>query len=613
MSDSNRNGSVQQQTERPAEQSSSLFLITSDGRTLSLPIASPSPRDPLNWSLRCRFMIFFSLAIMGGIAVTMLNAPSLLRTAMGREFGERRMEQFDAATALPDVMYGVGVIVWAPLCVGMGRRPVLVFNAVILLLGLILAWKATVVPMLMAGIALQGLAAGAIPTAGLLMAIDVTYIHQRPFSIALLWTVGRGTTFLVLACAPQVLDLERQWRAFYFIAMCWAIAALLLVYFLCPETYFFRPPVAFDGRILVQTGHERVRIYDDWSQVPGAGAHESRPLPPLPMALQPLELPPLPLMDMSPSRPPGTAEDKSKGLTTSTTVVRSYEPSLFSYPTVSTSASSRRAEKFRGRFRRIPGLPRVKRAQRASWRGAVAVPIQMVLCLVNPLVFWVIMHKTASFLGTIVIRQALPKVLHSAPYSMSPATAGYVDFAAALGCFLSMPLTYITTNRMVHRLTWRNKGVRRAAYYLPGFVLPVTAGFLANLLFGLSAAPPGSPDYVGTFHHWTVVSTAWMLTQVAFTGESIVSTLWVTEAFPQWAAGALAAISGLNFMFAVGINTAVPRWLESQGQLMMNLEIAVAILVAGGMGIPFAFWGKGVQQYLPGRHAAFMGGALRPQ
>ncbi|KAI6307436.1 hypothetical protein MCOR34_007580 [Pyricularia oryzae] len=606
MSEMNRNGSTAQTT----EESSSLFLITSDGRTLSLPIASPSPRDPLNWSLRCRFMIFFSLAVMGGICVTMLNAVPILRHAMGLEFGEERMKQFDAATALPDVMFGVGVITWAPLCVGLGRRPVLVSNACFLLLGLVLAWRATSVPMVMAGISLQGLAAGSIPTAGMLMAIDVTYIHQRPLSIALLWTVGRGTTFIILGAAPHVLDLERQWRAFYLIAMLCAVAALLLVYFWCPETYFLRPPVAFDGRILVQTGHERIKIYDEWSQVPGGGAHESRPLPPLPMPLQPLELPPLPLVEMSPARP-GTAEDKPKN--TAISMVQSYEPSLFSYPTISTSASSRRAEKFRGRFRRIPGLPSVKRAQRSSWRGAAAVPVQMVLCLVNPLVFWVIMHKTASFLGTIVIRQALPKVLHSPPYNMSPATAGYVDFAAALGCFVSMPLTYVTTNRMVHRLTWRNRGVRRAAYYLPGFVLPVTAGFLANLLFSLSAAPVGSPGYLGTLHHWTVVSTAWMLTQIAFTGESIVSTLWVTEAFPQWAAGALAAVSGLNFMFAVAVNTAIPKWLESQGQLKMNLEIAVAILVAGGMGIPFAFWGKGVQQYLPGRHGAFMTGALRPQ
>ncbi|TLD24222.1 hypothetical protein PspLS_06323 [Pyricularia sp. CBS 133598] len=607
MPESNRNGS----NEQPTEQSSSLFLITSDGRTLSLPIPSPSPRDPLNWSLRCRFMIFFSLAVMGGICVTMLNSVPILRHAMGLEFGEESMAQLDASNALPDVMFGIGVITWAPLCVGLGRRPVLALNAGILLLGLLLAWRATRVPMLMAGVALQGLSAGSIPTAGLLMAIDITYIHQRPLSIALLWTVGRGVTFVILGAAPQILDLERQWRAFYFIAMLWAIGALFLIYFWCPETYFLRPPIAFDGRILVQTGHERVKVYEQWSQVPGGGAHESRPLPPLPMPLQPLELPPLPMMNMSPTSRPGTAEDKSKGLATST--VRSYEPSLFSYPTISTSASSRRAEKFRGKFRRIPGLPKVKRAQRASWRGAVAVPIQMVLCLVNPLVFWVIMHKTASFLGTIVIRQSLPKVLHAPPYNMSPATAGYVDFAAALGCFISMPLTYITTNRILHRLTWRNKGVRLASYYLPGFVLPVTAGFLGNLLFGLSAAPVGSPYYVSVFHHWTVVSTAWLLTQIAFTGESIVSTLWATEAFPQWAAGALAAVSGLNFMFAVGVNTAIPKWLESQGQLKMNLEIAVAILVAGGMGIPFAFWGKSVQQYLPGRHGRFMTGALRPQ
>jgi len=39
----------------------SVYLITSDGRTLNLPIASNSPADPLNW---CAFQRFSTIAAM---------------------------------------------------------------------------------------------------------------------------------------------------------------------------------------------------------------------------------------------------------------------------------------------------------------------------------------------------------------------------------------------------------------------------------------------------------------------------------------------------------------------------------------------------------------------
>ncbi|KAL8401111.1 hypothetical protein RB596_008050 [Gaeumannomyces avenae] len=327
-----------------ADLASSVYLIASDGRTLSLPIPSDSPNDPLNWSRCTRVLLLVSVAVLAGVGVTQLNAPPVMRHALALEFGEDRLAGFDMATTIPDVMFGVGVIVWTPLCIGLGRRLVLLLSGGILLLALAAAGLAPSLEVLIAAIGFQGLACGGVPTAGILMVIDITYIHQRPLSIA-------------------------------------------------------------------------------------------------------------------------------------------------------------------------------------------------VLC-------------------------QIPRALHRPPYSMSSPDVGLMDLSAALGCFAAPPIIYAITASTVGTLTRRNAAVRKATYYLPGFILPVLCGVLANVLFGLAAVPPGGDGYVNWVHRWAFVAVAWVLAQVAFTGEAVVSTLWVTEAFPQWAAGALAAVNGLSFAFSCCWVSALPSgWL----------------------------------------------------
>jgi hypothetical protein len=66
--------------------SGSVFLITSDGRILNLPIPSKSSRDPLNWGAGKRACAFLALIVFGIVGFVIIQAPSLMFTELSEEF-----------------------------------------------------------------------------------------------------------------------------------------------------------------------------------------------------------------------------------------------------------------------------------------------------------------------------------------------------------------------------------------------------------------------------------------------------------------------------------------------------------------------------------------------
>jgi len=101
------------------------------------------------------------------------------------------------------------------------------------------------------------------------MVIDLTFIHQRPQAIAMLWSIGGATALTLLSLIPYMTDGGIMWRRIYIIWSALCGLSLILAFFFYPETYFLRPAVAFDGHILVQSATEKVKIYEDWAEVPG--------------------------------------------------------------------------------------------------------------------------------------------------------------------------------------------------------------------------------------------------------------------------------------------------------------------------------------------------------
>ncbi|KAF7866865.1 hypothetical protein EAF04_005706 [Stromatinia cepivora] len=244
----------------------SVYLITFDGKTLSLPIPSKSYRDPLNWSLRKRAGALFSLCFFATIAYAIVQGPSLMLTPLANEFTGQDLRPFGLETLLwaPTLFIGIGAFLWIPLSLAIGRRSVLLIANVILLSSTLWAGVATRFHSLLIAVSFHGLAEGVSTSAGLLMIIDLTFIHQRPLAIALVWSVVGTVTLSILAGVFQVTGTETDWRLFYKLWIPPVIISCFLVFFFFPETYFLRPAIAFDGRILLQSVTENIQLYKDW-------------------------------------------------------------------------------------------------------------------------------------------------------------------------------------------------------------------------------------------------------------------------------------------------------------------------------------------------------------
>ena len=68
--------------------SGSVFLITSDGKTLSLPVPSQSPYDPLNWTWKKRTVALFPIVIFSLSCLVLTQGASLTYVGLSKEFSE---------------------------------------------------------------------------------------------------------------------------------------------------------------------------------------------------------------------------------------------------------------------------------------------------------------------------------------------------------------------------------------------------------------------------------------------------------------------------------------------------------------------------------------------
>lgn len=343
------------------------------------------------------------------------------------------------------------------------------------------------------------------------MVCDMTFIHERPQTLSVYWSLGGAAILVALTIVTQLTFrvFHDNWRTVYWVWTVLCVLCFVASFFLLPESYFVRPAVAYNGKVLIKSGGEKVHIYEDWQ---------------------------------------GHRRPESK-------------------------ASS-------GHQKTWGNL--------SSWKDAGACFPQILLCLANPLVIWVLLLDTLNFAGLLAIAGTYPSLLSAAPYNLQPEALGMVTLAAAGGAVLAWPACGLLISECIHGMACRNKGIRHAEYYLPAFILPVLAGVMGLVLYGVGAQKKLDRAFVYV---------AYALYLFNFEGSSVASTLWVTEAFPQWATAALIVVGGMSYMLSFGISFALPHILELHGYAAANIEFAAGILVLGVMAVPIAFWGKGVRQY----------------
>lgn len=71
--------------------SSSVYLITSDGRILDLPIPSTSCHDPLNWSLKRRALASLAIGFFSFVGLVLVLGPNLAVNGLQEDFSSEVM------------------------------------------------------------------------------------------------------------------------------------------------------------------------------------------------------------------------------------------------------------------------------------------------------------------------------------------------------------------------------------------------------------------------------------------------------------------------------------------------------------------------------------------
>ncbi|RMZ68036.1 major facilitator superfamily transporter [Pyrenophora seminiperda CCB06] len=245
----------------------------------------------------------------------------------------------------------------------------------------------------------------------------------------------------------------------------------------------------------------------------------------------------------------------------------------------------------------------IARSPFASWTAMGRCYIQMGYCAMSPLLFWVFVASGFNSASMMFIGATYARVLLAEPYNFSPEIIGTVNIASGFGALLALPVCTFVTGRGITRLSKRNHGVQEAEHYLIAYILPVVVGSLSSLLYGLAV-----------HQRWGPVSiyVAYGMNGFAFVTLMTANTLWVTEAFPRWAAPALAVVGGGLFTESFALSFVIVPWINAHGYMWVGVELMLFQIVGGLIAMPVAFWGKSARQAIAGRWADDRSGALRP-
>ncbi|KAF4976359.1 hypothetical protein FZEAL_6957 [Fusarium zealandicum] len=518
----------------------SVFFVSSAGRVLKLPIPSSCHRDPLTWRPSKRFFAFFALQFYSVVSALGVNLPGLLTTAFGVEFGHNDTGPFsiESLSSAMTLFTGLGYIVGIPLSLAVGRRPVILGASVVTSAATLWAGNAGDFYQLLIALSIQALACGVSVGLSVLIIIDATFIHERPNALSLMWCLVSAVIRLSMIILPFSADLNHYWRCVYVVWVGPCVVAFVLLWAFVPETFFMRPPIALDGRILVQGGSEKVQVYEDWEEKDGSDC----------------------------VRPPPDLPPKSA---------------------------------FWSRFK-------IARAPGSSYKAMWATYVQMFLCILNPLTFWVSLLTGVILSGVIFLNLVQPTLLaeqHGGTHSIESVSV-LLGAAGIVGSVLAFPATGPFASWFIRYSSLRNSGVRHAEVYLPIFAIPVVSGLVSVILNGLAIHNNWPP-------YWLYITSA--ISIFSYLTGSVAFTLWITEAFPRWAAAALAVQLFTGNMTSFGIGTAVLRWCKTREIIPPTAIISGLILCLGVLAVPAAFYGKNVRQYIQGRWSDSQRGALRPQ
>ncbi|GKZ36597.1 hypothetical protein AbraIFM66950_007750 [Aspergillus brasiliensis] len=246
-----------------------------------IPNPTADPNDPLNWPSTHRYFlavvaclaVFFCNFLAAGPSVAISETTIDFLGPMGPDFSSHvsQVSYFFTSAAL---CQGVGMLLWMPLIVKYGRRPIYVLSFLVYFGTALWCGFARSYAVELTGRIVLGLAAGAGECLGPLTIADIFFVHERGTVMAI-YTAALSMGVAGGIIIDGLITIHYHWRVIYYIATALLGGVLILVIFTFPETTYDRS--ATDYPFVIDVDAEKTRA--ETMTVEDAGSHMRRSPP----------------------------------------------------------------------------------------------------------------------------------------------------------------------------------------------------------------------------------------------------------------------------------------------------------------------------------------------
>ncbi|KZN87179.1 putative MFS-type transporter [Penicillium chrysogenum] len=215
-----------------------ILIEDTDAEIILLPRPTSSPDDPLNWSWRRKYIaqaIVFIWAFMLGAATL---SPAVTYASVMAELGAST-SYLNIGAALALLMLGLGNLVFNPLALRFGRRPVYLFSTLISAAAQVVAARAQTKATFIGSRILLGFGAAPFEQLPALTVDDQFFIHQRGLGLSIYTLALTTGSFLGPIATGFVID-SMGWRWVYWFYAIFLFSVAALVFFALEETGFPR-------------------------------------------------------------------------------------------------------------------------------------------------------------------------------------------------------------------------------------------------------------------------------------------------------------------------------------------------------------------------------------
>ncbi|RDW69865.1 putative synaptic vesicle transporter SVOP-2 [Coleophoma cylindrospora] len=206
-----------------------------------IPTPSPDPRDPLNLPQWRKWLITITLGICA------------ILTDVSASYGnDPRVEDL---MTYPTLFMGIGNLIAMPVAMAVGRRPVFLGSALVLMIGSIWCATSTSLSSHIAGRDILSMAAGQSEALCPLIIQEIHFLHEKSAMLAWFSAIQSMGTAALLISTPYLVQ-SFGWKWWYGVFGIVNGGILILAFLFVPESRYQRPTDAFEGAVHIhRQGH----------------------------------------------------------------------------------------------------------------------------------------------------------------------------------------------------------------------------------------------------------------------------------------------------------------------------------------------------------------------